>query len=99
MNFQNISYLANRARRNEISLPCIFKKTEGIITIKPNKEISFESQDKSKSILIKFEEIVNVEKAENEKKQTSLLKIVPVNLTSIKDGGHIFSFSGGNFIN
>lgn len=58
------------------------------------KEIAFESQDKKKSLFLKFDEIVNVEKAENTVKSTSLLKIVTKNMT-IKDGGHIFSFFGG----
>lgn len=62
------------------------------------KEISFESQDKKKSILIKFDEIVNIEKAENTVKSTSLLKIVIKNTSLIKDGGHIFSFYGGEII-
>jgi hypothetical protein len=59
------------------------------------KEIIFESQDKKKSICIKFDEIANVEKAENTVKSTSLLKLVPKIMSSIKDGGHIFSFLGG----
>lgn len=87
-----------KSKRNEITFPCIFKKSEGLITIKPNKEISFESQDKNKSLIIKLNDIKNVERAENEKKLTSLLKIVPNNLIAIKDGGHIFSFFGGDKI-
>ena len=104
MNCNNINYWSEiehlkldiRAKRNEINLPCIYRKSEGLITIKPMKEISFESQDKKKTILIKFDEIINLEKAENTVKSTSLLKIV-TKIITIKDGSVIFSFFGGMF--